>query len=93
MSAGLIRVGAVAYDPKVVTIWEGMRDYFREAGGSIPLPARDEGNTVKLMTVHGAKGLELDHVFVLRAVSNSFPASYREPLIEFPPALRSLSCR
>jgi ABC-type phosphate/phosphonate transport system substrate-binding protein len=27
-----IRVGAVAYDPKVVTIWEGMRDYFRAAG-------------------------------------------------------------
>ncbi|HTE85860.1 MAG TPA: phosphate/phosphite/phosphonate ABC transporter substrate-binding protein [Dehalococcoidia bacterium] len=25
-------VGAVAYDPKVVTIWEAMRDYFREAG-------------------------------------------------------------
>ena len=23
-------VGAVAYDPKVVTIWEGMRSYFRE---------------------------------------------------------------
>jgi ABC-type phosphate/phosphonate transport system substrate-binding protein len=25
-------VGAVAYDPKVVTIWEGMRDYFHAAG-------------------------------------------------------------
>lgn len=25
-------VGAVAYDPKVVPIWEGMREYFREAG-------------------------------------------------------------
>src|SRR5690242_10374308 len=25
-------VGAVAYDPRVVPIWEGMRDYFREAG-------------------------------------------------------------
>jgi phosphonate transport system substrate-binding protein len=25
-------VGAVAYDPKVVPIWESMRDYFREAG-------------------------------------------------------------
>src|SRR5712692_310134 len=32
MTAGSVRVGAVAYDPKVVTIWEGMRDYFREAG-------------------------------------------------------------
>jgi phosphonate transport system substrate-binding protein len=28
----VVKVGAVAYDPKVVPIWEGMRDYFREAG-------------------------------------------------------------
>ncbi|HWO73586.1 MAG TPA: phosphate/phosphite/phosphonate ABC transporter substrate-binding protein [Dehalococcoidia bacterium] len=28
----VVRVGAVAYDPKVVTIWEGMREYFAEAG-------------------------------------------------------------
>lgn len=27
-----ILLGAVAYDPKVVTIWEGIRAYFREAG-------------------------------------------------------------
>jgi ABC-type phosphate/phosphonate transport system substrate-binding protein len=27
-----ILLGAVAYDPKVVTIWEGMREYFRGAG-------------------------------------------------------------
>jgi ABC-type phosphate/phosphonate transport system substrate-binding protein len=32
MAERTVRVGAVAYDPKVVTIWEGMRDYFREAG-------------------------------------------------------------
>jgi len=25
-----VRIGAVAYDPKVVEIWEGIRDYFRE---------------------------------------------------------------
>jgi ABC-type phosphate/phosphonate transport system substrate-binding protein len=30
-----ILVGAVAYDPRVVPIWEGMRDYFREAGPPI----------------------------------------------------------
>jgi ABC-type phosphate/phosphonate transport system substrate-binding protein len=28
----VVRVGAVAYDPRVVTIWEGLRDYFRGAG-------------------------------------------------------------
>jgi ABC-type phosphate/phosphonate transport system substrate-binding protein len=32
MSDPTIFVGAVAYDPKVVSIWEGIRDYFREAG-------------------------------------------------------------
>ena len=32
MSEKIVRVGAVAYDPKVVTIWEGFREYFREAG-------------------------------------------------------------
>jgi ABC-type phosphate/phosphonate transport system substrate-binding protein len=30
-----ILVGAVAYDARVVPIWEGMRDYFREAGPPI----------------------------------------------------------
>jgi ABC-type phosphate/phosphonate transport system substrate-binding protein len=30
--ANPILLGAVAYDPKVVTIWEGIRDYFRGEG-------------------------------------------------------------
>jgi ABC-type phosphate/phosphonate transport system substrate-binding protein len=30
-----ILIGAVAYDPRVVPIWEGMRNYFREAGPPI----------------------------------------------------------
>jgi len=64
-------------------------DYFREARGSIPLPAADEKNAVKLMTAHSAKGLEFDHVFILRAVKGSFPVYYREPLIEIPPELRN----
>jgi DNA helicase-2/ATP-dependent DNA helicase PcrA len=58
-------------------------DYFRQAGGSICLPALDE-NAVRLITAHSAKGLEFKHVFVLRASSPSFPAGYKESLIEFP---------
>ena len=27
-----LRVGAVAYDPKVVTIWEGFNAYLKSAG-------------------------------------------------------------
>lgn len=32
MSDASILLGAVAYDPKVVTIWEGIRDHFRAQG-------------------------------------------------------------
>ncbi len=32
MSEETILLGAVAYDPKVVTIWEGIRDHFQRAG-------------------------------------------------------------
>jgi DNA helicase-2/ATP-dependent DNA helicase PcrA len=63
--------------------------YFREAGGVIPLEVgEEEEDAVRLMTVHGAKGLEFAHVFILRANSNSFPSSYKETLVAFPRELR-----
>jgi superfamily I DNA/RNA helicase/RecB family exonuclease len=64
-------------------------DYFREARGAITLACSDDENAVRLMSAHSAKGLEFDHVFVLRAVSGSFPSTYREPLIEVPAELRN----
>jgi DNA helicase II / ATP-dependent DNA helicase PcrA len=70
---------------------EELVDYlalFREAGGVIPLEAQESENAVRLMTVHGAKGLEFPHVFILRANSGSFPCSYRETLVAFPRELR-----
>ncbi|HTA22431.1 MAG TPA: ATP-dependent DNA helicase [Terriglobales bacterium] len=62
-------------------------DYFREAGGTIPMSS-PEVDAVRLMTAHVAKGLEFDHVAILRANSGSFPASYKESLVEFPRELR-----
>ena len=70
---------------------EELVDYlalFREAGGAIPLEAQESENAVRLMTVHGAKGLEFPHVFILRANSGSFPCSYRETVVAFPRELR-----
>ena len=58
-------------------------EYFREAGGVIPLASKDD-TAVRLMTAHAAKGLEFAHVFILRASSPSFPSPYKEPLLEFP---------
>ncbi len=68
--------------------WIEYLEYFREAGGAIPLPTDDQKDAVRLMTAHGAKGLEFSHVFVLRANSGSFPLGYRETLVEFPRELR-----
>jgi DNA helicase-2/ATP-dependent DNA helicase PcrA len=61
--------------------------YFREARGAVPLQS-DDVDAVRLMTAHAAKGLEFAHVFIIRAMSGSFPATYREPLVEFPQDLR-----
>jgi superfamily I DNA/RNA helicase/RecB family exonuclease len=63
-------------------------EYFKEARGTIPMASRDE-DAVRLMTAHGAKGLEFDHVFIIRASAPSFPLGYREPLFEFPRELRN----
>jgi DNA helicase-2/ATP-dependent DNA helicase PcrA len=68
--------------------WIEYLGYFREAGGTIPLPVDDNEDAVRLMTAHGAKGLEFDHVFILRANSGSFPLGHRETLVEFPRELR-----
>jgi DNA helicase-2/ATP-dependent DNA helicase PcrA len=68
--------------------WIEYLNYFREAGGVIPIASNDDEDAVRLMTAHGVKGLEFPHVFVLRATSPSFPASFRERLVELPAELR-----
>jgi DNA helicase-2/ATP-dependent DNA helicase PcrA len=62
-------------------------EYFFEAGEQIHLEEQDEPNAVQLMTVHGAKGLEFDHVFVMRLSQRAFPSGKRQPLFEFPAEL------
>jgi DNA helicase II / ATP-dependent DNA helicase PcrA len=62
-------------------------DYFVQAGGSIALP-RSADDAVQLLTAHAAKGLEFQHVAIIRGSSVCFPTAYHEPLIAFPPELR-----
>ena len=61
-------------------------DYFEQAGGSINLE-QESGDAVQLMTVHAAKGLEFDNVYVLRLVQRGFPAGEKPRVLEFPPSL------
>ena len=61
-------------------------EYFEQAGGKIDLE-QEGGDAVQLMTVHAAKGLEFDHVFVLRLAQRAFPMAPRPSVLEFPAAL------
>lgn len=61
--------------------------FFHEAGGDIALEEELADDAVQLMTVHGAKGLEFPHVFILRLSKNDFPSGTRKAVFEFPPEL------
>ncbi|MBI4117579.1 MAG: ATP-dependent helicase [Parcubacteria group bacterium] len=63
--------------------------FYLEAGDEGALGAKpDDGpDSVKIMTVHGAKGLEFEHVFVVNMVDRRFPTSERKDAILIPSAL------
>lgn len=70
--------------------------HYVQGGGIIPLFSeeqvaeleREYPDAVKLMTVHAAKGLEFEYVWLLRVNSGSFPTNFKTPLFEFPSELR-----
>jgi DNA helicase-2/ATP-dependent DNA helicase PcrA len=61
-------------------------DYFEQANGQINLE-EEHGDAVQLMTVHAAKGLEFDHVFVIHLVHRGFPSGEKPHVLEFPKEL------
>ncbi|OFV98816.1 MAG: hypothetical protein A3H28_08280 [Acidobacteria bacterium RIFCSPLOWO2_02_FULL_61_28] len=66
------RLGIASSDARQGVLWA-------DPGGSV--------GRVELMTVHGAKGLEFEHVYVLRLLRGAFPTRKQEPLISLPAAL------
>ena len=62
-------------------------DFYEQAGGTISLAEEGARDAVRLMTVHGAKGLEFPHVFILRMNAGAFPVRPRSHVFEFPEAL------
>ncbi|HEX2664681.1 MAG TPA: ATP-dependent DNA helicase [Candidatus Acidoferrum sp.] len=62
-------------------------DWYQQAGGVVALEDDAPADAVKLMTVHGAKGLEFPQVFLLRVNNKKFPATERPRVFEFPARL------
>ena len=62
--------------------------YSMEAGDEGKLYQPDDTpDSVNILTIHGAKGLEFDHVFVVNMVEDRFPSRRRSDAIELPLAL------
>lgn len=55
--------------------------------GSLAGTAETDMDAVRIMTVHGAKGLEFAHVFIVQLVDRRFPTTERKDPIEVPTAL------
>ncbi|HET9399367.1 MAG TPA: ATP-dependent DNA helicase, partial [Candidatus Acidoferrales bacterium] len=62
-------------------------DFFQQAGGQINLEEEGAHDSVQLMTVHAAKGLEFDQVFLIRLTQGNFPKRARPAILEFPDEL------
>ncbi len=63
-------------------------DLYEQAGGQINLEEETGQDAVQLMTVHAAKGLEFDHVFILQSDAGKFSqARSAQPMLEFPDEL------
>jgi len=68
---------AIARDPRL----GGFLSWLRQAArrdNLAPRPEEPEPGTVQVLTIHGAKGLEWDHVAVPRLVEDELPARARE---------------
>jgi DNA helicase-2/ATP-dependent DNA helicase PcrA len=55
--------------------------------GSVPVDPEAGPDQVRILTVHGAKGLEFRYVFVANLVELRFPSTERKEAIELPDAL------
>lgn len=55
--------------------------------GDLPQSTQDTPDAVNVMTVHAAKGLEFEHVFIGNLVDKRFPSIGRKDPIELPDAL------
>jgi DNA helicase II / ATP-dependent DNA helicase PcrA len=66
------------------------RDYLKvleEAQGALTVKESPDHDSVSILTVHSAKGLEFEYVFIPCLVANRFPATRRSDPIEIPPEL------
>ena len=56
-------------------------------GGALQISPEEGPESVKILTIHGAKGLEFTYVFIVNLVDRRFPSTEKKEPIELPDAL------
>ncbi len=56
--------------------------------GRLQFDSYQKEESVKIMTVHGSKGLEFNHLFIINLVDRKFPAIKKRSSLEIPDALK-----
>jgi len=81
-------IEAESQDPRIKDFLEIMKMEL-EAGetGSLAIDENAGPELVKILTVHSAKGLEFDYVFIVNLVDRKFPTDERHEAIDIPTAL------
>lgn len=76
------------YNDDSLSLFINYLDAFIEAGGELEIEEDSSLNQgIHLMTIHQAKGLEFDYVFVMGLVQNRFPTRTRKEAVPFPKEL------
>lgn len=84
----LMRTFETEEDDKSVHAFLEFLELTRTAGdsGSLPIDVEAGPDTVKIMTIHGSKGLEFPYVFVVNLVDRRFPSQKRKDALPIPVA-------
>jgi DNA helicase-2/ATP-dependent DNA helicase PcrA len=83
----IANIGNVLHENRVYSFVSHL-DMLIKAGDNPPVAQADyDSDSVNILTIHKAKGLEFRVVFMVGLVSGIFPSIYRKDTIELPPEL------
>lgn len=83
----ITRYETESYNKATVSGFLEYVSYILESGDEGVLEQATDQDVVKVMTVHGSKGLEFKYVFIVNMVEDRFPSRRRGESIEMPQAL------
>lgn len=74
-------------DGRLLSCWEYLSDRFELGDREMNAETPEDSDAIKVFTLHAAKGLEFETVFLVDLVQHRFPSMDRSPAFEIPETL------